>query len=280
METTGNAPTSRRSFLKIASLSLAGGAFIRCKPGGPASESPVSPFRFIVVNDLHHATEECTPFLDALVAHMRGQGPVDFCLIVGDLADTGLRESLVAVRDAFAKLGAPIHAVPGNHDCDLEENSRLFSEIFPGQLNQAFAHGGWQFIGLDSTDGKAWNDTRIGSEALGFLEGAAAAFDRAAPTVLFTHFPLAPDVRMASLNSGEVFARLEGFNLRCTFSGHYHARTERNHGDTPVLTNTCCSRVRAPHDDTLAEGYLICTAHPDGRLVRDFIEYQPAERPA
>ena len=275
------APSSRRSFLRNLSLSIAAGSLVRpVRLGAQTPAASVNRFRFLVVNDIHHVSPECTPFMETLVLHMQEQGPVDFCLNVGDLADLGARESLVAVRDIFAALGAPVYPVPGNHDCDVGENTDLYSEIFPDRLNYSFAHRGWQFIGLDSTDGNKWNETRVGDAALSFLDTAARDLDRKAPTVLFTHFPMATDVRWASLSGADVLSRLDDLNLRCAFSGHFHARTERTHGRAAVLTNTCCSRVRGPHDDTTAEGYLVCTAHPDGRLDRVFIPYKPAEKQA
>ncbi|MGH8017715.1 MAG: metallophosphoesterase family protein [Opitutaceae bacterium] len=233
-------------------------------------------FRFLVVNDLHHASTECTPFLEALVAHMRGRAPFDFCLIVGDLADQGARESLVAVREAFAPLGVPIHSVPGNHDCDVGENNEIYASVFPEKINYTFVHRGWQFVGLDTTDGNKWKDTRIGAAANAFLDAAVPTLDRKAPTILFTHFPMAEDVRMASLSANEVLGRFDGLDLRCVFSGHYHARTERARRSAVVTTNTCCARVRGPHDGTTDEGCLLCTAHGDGRLEREFVPFAPA----
>ena len=47
---------------------------------------------------------------------------------------------------------ANVHAVPGNHDNDLEESTRLYAEVFPGRLNYTWEHGGWQFVAIDTTD--------------------------------------------------------------------------------------------------------------------------------
>jgi hypothetical protein len=44
-----------------------------------------------------------------------------------------------------------------------------------------------------------------------------------------------------------------------------------------LLTNACCARVRDNHDRTVPEGYLLCTAHPDGMLEREFVRFAPAE---
>ena len=273
--------SSRRRFLRHLALAGAGVAVPRAwadtlAASALAPATSATPFRFLVVNDLHHASAACDGFLEALVAAMRPHLPAACCLLVGDLADKGAPESLVAVRDAFAPLGIPLRPVPGNHDCDQGENTAHYAAVFPDCLNHHFSHGGWQFVGLDSTDGNKWGDTRVGADALAFLDRVLPTRDPRAPTVLFTHFPLAADVPMASLNAADVLRRFDGLRLVATFSGHYHARTERRAGATTLLTNTCCSRTRGPHDGSTSEGFLVCTAHPDGTLERDYVEFAPA----
>lgn len=269
---------SRRSF-----LGALGSAAAVAGLGGCAKAAARQPraFRFLVVNDLHHATPECDPFFAQLVAQMRTHGPVACCLIVGDLADQGRRESFAAIRDAFEKLGAPVYSVPGNHDCDVEQNTRLYTEYFPGRLNYQFTQDGWQFIALDSTEGNNWGGSHIQPETFAWLDATLPQLDRARPTVLFTHFPLVPEVnpKLTPVNAADVLERFVNWNLRAAFTGHYHARTARAIGAATVLTNACCARVRANHDGTTPEGYLLCTAHADGRLEREFVRFIPAEEP-
>ena len=235
-------------------------------------------FRFIVVNDLHHASSECDPFFASLVTQMRSHGTIDFCFIGGDLADTGKPESFAAVRSAFSKLAVPIYTVPGNHDCDVEKNTRIYSEAFPDRLNYTFRNKDWQFIALDTTDGNKSQGTRTSDVTLGWLERTVQTLDRQRPTILLTHFPLAADVTMASANGGDVLSKLDGFNLRGEFNGHYHARIERKRGEVPLVTNACCSRVRDNHDGSPEEGYLLCSASADGRLTWEFVEFLAARK--
>jgi predicted phosphodiesterase len=237
-------------------------------------------FRFIVANDLHHASEECDPFFRGLVAQMTSHGAVDFCLIVGDIADTGRPESFAAVRKAFAALGAPIYTVPGNHDNDVEKSTRLYSVAFPGRLNYTFTHKGWQFVGLDSTEAEKFEKTTISSATIAWLDKTMPTLDRGRPTVLFTHFPLGEGVNLRPLNADDVLARFKGVNLRAAFTGHYHARVERPLADATLVTNACCSRMRDNHDGSLEEGYVLCTATADGQLTRQFVEFLPARKKA
>lgn len=237
-----------------------------------------SSFRFLAINDLHHAEPACTPFFERLVVQLDKHRPFDFCLLLGDLSDQGLPDSLSAVREVFARLAVPVHAVPGNHDCDVEQNTQLYAKFFPGQLNHHFVHRGWQFIGLDTTDGNGWQNTRVAATTLAYLDSVLPELSRTAPTVLFTHFPLsAVTRRLAPVNSEDLLSRLDGYNVRVVLGGHYHANTVSLREDLPLVTTACCSRRRQNHDGTLPEGYLVCTAHADGTLEREFVEFLPAQ---
>jgi len=269
---------ARRRFL--AGLSSAAGAWLLARGNAAAAtEPPALPrgaFRFIVVNDLHHAGPECDPFFAELVAQMRTHAEVAFCLIVGDLADKGLASSLAAIKRIFGGLGVPVHTVPGNHDNDVAGDTSLYATTFPDALNSHFTHRGWQFIGLDTTEGYNWGNTHVSEATLAWLDATVPRLDRKAPTAVYTHFPLGEGVRLRPVNAADVLARLAPLNLRVAFCGHYHSRTLKPLGAALLTTNVCCARVRTNHDGTRPEGYLVCTAHPDGRLVQDFVEFLPA----
>ena len=48
--------------------------------------------------------------------------------------------------------------------------------VFPGQLNYHCAHAGWQFVGLDTTQGTDFADTLIGKDNWdNILNGKAGA---------------------------------------------------------------------------------------------------------
>jgi 3',5'-cyclic AMP phosphodiesterase CpdA len=271
-------PLDRRRFL--AGVSSAAGAFFLTRTAVAAAPEPAKlprgAFRFLVVNDLHHAAPECDPFFERLVEQMRGHAGIEFCLVVGDIADKGRPESLAAMKRILGGLGAPVHTVPGNHDNDGCGDTSLYAAAFPDALNYHFKHRGWQFIGLDSTEGTNWGDTHISEATLGFLDATVPRLDRKAPTAVFTHFPLAEGVRLRPVNAGEVLRRLDPLNLRVAFCGHFHSRTLKAYGAGLLTTNVCCARVRTNHDGTRPEGYMLCTAYPDGKLVQEFVEFLPA----
>jgi 3',5'-cyclic AMP phosphodiesterase CpdA len=261
--------TRRAALLKIGTGSLVAlGAGAGCRSSSVKAGG--RPFHFIVVNDLHHGAPECDPFFAALVRQMKTHAGVEFALLLGDLADTGKAVDLEAVRDHFEKLGVPAYPVPGNHDYASPTDRSAYERTFPGRINYEFGHRGWQFIGLDTTQGTDYQNTRIPPATLNWLDATLPKLDRRKPTVLFTHFPLGEGVPMRPLNAAEVLARFDGFNLRGVFGGHHHAFTVRKLGNAEVVTNRCCSRLRDNHDGTKEKGYWLVTAS-HGALTREFV---------
>lgn len=256
--------------LPLAALLAAG-----CWPGarGARGMGGEESFRFLVANDLHHLSAECDPWFEALVSQMKGHEGVGFALLVGDLAETGERHNLEAIRDHFVRLGVPVYAQIGNHDYRSAIDREAYEALFPDRLNYTFAHAGWQFVGIDSTQGTDWQDTEVQPTTLRWLDETLPALDRARPTVLFTHFPLAAGVQMAPRNAEDVLRRFLGFNLRGVFSGHWHGLTEHRFQRADVVTNVCCARSRGNHDGSKQKGYWLVRAEDD-QLRRRFIEFK------
>ena len=117
-------------------------------------------FKFIVVNDLHYMDDECGHWLEGVVDQMKTNA-AELCLIVGDVADDGKREHLGAAREIFRRLGIPIYPAIGNHDFITQTDCRAYLDAFPDRLNYSFEHRGWQFVGLDSSEGQHYQNTEV-----------------------------------------------------------------------------------------------------------------------
>ncbi|MBA3559542.1 MAG: metallophosphoesterase [Gemmatimonadaceae bacterium] len=77
--------------------------------------------------------------------------PFDFVLHTGDVADESSEVSYKLAASVLANLKAPIHYVPGNHDCSVGMQRTLLASKEPlGRIDQFFAVGGVQFLLLDS----------------------------------------------------------------------------------------------------------------------------------
>lgn len=232
-------------------------------------------FTFAALNDLHHVAEECDAWFVQRFAEVQHHQP-ELILLLGDLAHRGALTDLQAMRRLTGNLNVPCYPVPGNHDNDLPLDTSLYRQVFPGRLNYRVDHGGWTFLGLDTTDGNAWKDTVVAADTLAWLDAELPKLDRRRPLVVFTHFPLARGLTtvhghmMTPRNAEALLDRLVGFNVRTVFSGHFHGISEREYRGLPLVTGACCSRVEKNHDGTTVKGWWLCRAEPDGQLTRTF----------
>lgn len=270
-----NRSISRREMLRLGGAGLVGlrlwSGQIFAEPTATSSDE----FSFIAVNDLHYLEPACRPWFDQVVRQMKTSAPkAEFCLLGGDLADNGTIEQLTEVRDALAYLGIPVHTVVGNHDHLSDTDRSAYEKIFPEQINYRFEHGGWQVIGLDSSEGTKSLETIVSDATLRWLDHNLPKLDARKPTIVFTHFPLGESVPMRPLNADVVLQRFAHFNVQAMFSGHFHGFTERYQGDASLTTDRCCARVRNNHDGTKEKGWFLCQAS-GGCLSRQFVEFRP-----
>ncbi|RYX83420.1 hypothetical protein EON83_14620 [bacterium] len=229
-------------------------------------------WHFISVNDLHYSAPACRPWFDQLVVAMKASAPdAAFCLLGGDLTDSGTAVQMENIHASLQGLGMPLYATPGNHDYLTDTDRTAYDKHFPGHLNQVFEHRGWQIIGLDSSDGTLWSDTKIHPETFAWMDENLPKLDRTKPTIVWTHFPMGEGVKYRPLNADELFVRLSGFNVQAVLSGHWHAYTEKTWHDSTLTTDRCCSRVRDNHDGTKEKGWFVCTVR-DGKVTRQFVE--------
>lgn len=235
-------------------------------------------FKFIVVNDLHYLDDECGHWLEGVVSQMKTHA-AELCLVVGDVTDDGKLEHFAATKEVFTRLGVPVYPVIGNHDYLTPSDRSAYMDAFPKRLNYHFEHHGWQFVGLDSSEGQLYQDTNISPDTLHWLDDNLWRLKRRKPTILFTHFPLGEKVRYRPKNADAVLERFRDFNLQAVYNGHFHSFTERKLGSTVLTTNRCCALKRGNHDGTKEKGYFLCTIRA-GAIQREFIEYKSPEPPA
>lgn len=233
-------------------------------------DGDASAFHFVVVNDFHYLNEKCAPWFQRVIRQMK-QEKIDFCLLAGDLAEDGKPEQLAAVRDLLQGLGKPTYVVVGNHDYLAPDDRKEYEACFPERNNYHVEHNGWQFLGLDTTEGRRFRGTSVPAYTLSWLDETLPKLDKKRPMIVFTHFPLGPLVITRPQNAEQLLARFKEYNLQAVFSGHYHAFTERQLGKVILTTNRCCSFTRKNHDGSKEKGYFLCHAK-DGMVQRSFVE--------
>jgi 3',5'-cyclic AMP phosphodiesterase CpdA len=234
-------------------------------------------FRFVVVNDLHVMGESCGAWLKQMGGQLRASDPIDFCLVLGDLAHDGTPEQLLHARRALDGFGMPVYTVIGNHDHNHPNGRRTYEKLFPHRINYHFEHKGWQFVGLDSTLGPLWERPfPVQPHTMVWLQATLPQLDRSKPTALFTHFPLGPDVWGQSTNADEVLNLFRGHNLTNAFSGHAHRRTWRRLGGVTLTTNHCFSFREPNHDGIEEKAYFRCRATAHGTIDQQLVAVRPA----
>ncbi|HET9793879.1 MAG TPA: metallophosphoesterase [Thermoanaerobaculia bacterium] len=246
--------TDRRSFLKIAGISIGAGALYRVAPllgagreGAGLSRAlreangePLRPFSFVQLSDTHvgfegppdplgtRAFERAVETINALPE------PPELILFTGDLThDTEDRREHAArlkrFREIAGKLSVQaIHCVPGEHDAALDGGA-LFRESL-GPTSYSFDHRGVHFVGLDNVSrGKP----EIGKEQLAWLERDLSRFGPSAPIVVFTHrplFDLKPEWEWFTDDGDAVMNLLARFENVTVLYGHIHRADHRRIG--------------------------------------------------
>ena len=268
-----SSPLSRRQFLRLgAGALLAAGLWPGCARF--SNNGRGGAFRFAVLNDCHFYTPRCPAWFERVRASLRSHSPrPEFCLVVGDLVEHGTREEFGPMREILQSFGIPFHAVIGNHDYASDTDRSAWDEVFPRTLNYAFEHRGWQFIGLDSTQGRQYQGTKVQPATLSWLDAQLPKLQPSSPTILFSHFPFGSQVTYRPTNADAVLERFRAFNLLAVFDGHFHGFTEKQLGHTVLLTNRCCSISTGNHDGTTEKGYFLCDAK-DGQTTRQFVQVE------
>jgi 3',5'-cyclic AMP phosphodiesterase CpdA len=269
---------NRRELLKMSAGSLfAAGLW----PGALVAEGESSgkEFSFIVVNDTHYIDKECDAWITKVLKQMKAQTPaVDFCLLVGDVVDSGTTDQMVAMRGHMKHSGLEFHLVPGNHDYWNDYSRKAYEEQFPKSTNYQFERHGWQFIGFDSCEGAKYDGTKILPENLKWLDEQLPKLDKKRPTVLFTHFPLSPkgkSDKVRPLNADDLLERFKEYNLRAVFNGHYHWFQETQVQEVAITTNWCCASRTVNVELKPTKGYFLCHAK-DGKIERSYVEVKPS----
>ena len=240
-------PMDRRSFLKVAGMSVGMGALYQFGPLlGRAGADQISDFfrkangeapttfRFVQLSDTHvgfngppapigtAAFERSVEMINRLP-----QRP-DLVLFTGDLthdaesADAHTQRML-QFRAIASRLNTPMMKfVPGENDAALDGGS-LFRNFF-GETHYSFEHRGVHFVALDNV---SRGRPEVGPEQLGWLKRDLARFPKTAPIVVFTHrplFDLKPEWEWFTSDGDDVMNVLAPYENVTVLYGHIHRK--------------------------------------------------------
>lgn len=247
--------TDRRSFLKIAGVSIGAGALFRVAPllgsdkAGAAAVSralreangeALRPFSFVQLSDTHvgfegppdplgtRAFERAVETINAL------PDPPELVLFTGDLThDTEDRTEHAKRLARFRQIAGgltvkAVHCVPGEHDAALDGGA-LFREAL-GPTSYSFDHRGVHFVALDNVSA---GKPEVGDAQRAWLERDLSRFGASAPIVVFTHrplFDLRPDWEWFTDDGDAVMRLLARFENVTVLYGHIHRADHRRIG--------------------------------------------------
>src|SRR5690606_30305288 len=197
---------------------------------------------------------------------------VQFTAVIGDLATDAKPEELERAKKLLARLEKPCHILPGNHDAtnDPESSLQAFEQVI-GAPCWRHEYAGWQFIGLDSTEGIR-SDVTVAPARLEWLDRQIAALPPAAPVALLLHHPLNPNTRAYRIkNAEDILARFQGRPLRLAAAGHFHGNQDEARDGILFTTTACCSVTRGNHDGTKTKGYRVYRCDADRVTGATFI---------
>ena len=236
----------RRSFLRIAGVSLGMGALYKFAPflANRADAGAISDF-FTKANGEAPASFTFAQFSDP---HVGFQGPPDplgtkafeasvelinqskqrpdFVLFTGDLTHEAESRDAHAQRMRLFKSIAgrintsALHPVPGENDAALD-GGVLYREHF-GASHYSFDHKGVHFVALDNV---SRGHPEVGPEQLAWLKADVARFPKTAPIVVFTHrplFDLKPEWEWFTADGDDVMNVLLPYENVTVLYGHIH----------------------------------------------------------
>jgi len=212
--------------------------------GQPVNRRSASLLRIVQVTDCHLPREPATPYrglsadrnLESLLPAIRRWQP-DLLLLTGDVSEDGSAPAYGRVCARLSTVGAPVLALPGNHD-----DAAVMRPFFPqGAWGGVYEHQArnWQLLLLDSTmPGEV--PGRLGE---GSLEALDLCLSRStAPHALLAlhHQPVPVDSawidRYPLQNPEALFGLIERHaKVRVVTWGHVHQAFEARRGEVLLL---------------------------------------------
>ena len=218
---------------------------------------------FVVLSDLHVMPPgELSVTLDtgarleqAVEAVIARYGNADFCILAGDLADTGHPAAYQRLKSIIARLPIPVHITLGNHD-----NRPAFLDVFgngfiaeTGKIDKVIDIKGYRIVLLDSSEPGRVDGVLTAPQIAWLHARLAEAMDR--PVIVVLHHNAnalhieSDDIRI--LEPGPFIEALKTHpDIRQVIAGHVHLTSTATWRGLPFTTlsgNHYSCSVDQPH---------------------------------
>lgn len=140
------------------------------------------------------------------------------------------KDRLGEAKQLFGKLGAPLHAIPGEHDASLDRGA-AFRDVF-GPTYWSLKHRGVYFVAIDNASDPKGG---LGAEQLAWLDAEVGNVPATAHLVVFAHRPLFPLAQPWDWFTGDgdkALAILDKHPGATVFYGHIHQANLTKTGTT------------------------------------------------
>lgn len=223
---------------------------------------PANTVRLIQITDCHvladpagrlrgvdtHAT------LAAVVERVRAEAPPPAAVLAtGDLSQDGSAESYRRLRALLARLGAPVHCLPGNHD-----HGPSMASVLPGDgvgvgVDRGPLVGGWRLVLLDSTVAGE-DDGRLDGAELAALDRALGGYRDRHALICLHHHPVAVGGgwrdHVSLANPDDLFAVIDRHaHVRGVLWGHIHQSFEGTRNGVRLIGSPATCFQFAPGAD-------------------------------
>ena len=182
-------------------------------------------------SDPHFGSEQAA-VMDALLALAQQQRP-DLLVLSGDITQRATRRQFQAARAFAGRLGAPLLAIPGNHDIPLFHlGLRLcrpygrYREAFGDELEPVHESPGWLVLGVNTT---RWWRHKNGEVSAAQIERVARRLATAGPAqlrVVVVHQPVAvlqaTEAHNLLRNQAAALPRWAAAGADLVLGGHIH----------------------------------------------------------
>jgi 3',5'-cyclic-AMP phosphodiesterase len=207
------------------------------------------PFLLVQLSDPHIGArwvpepDPATALRAAVASALRVARKPDAVLVSGDLTEHGGEEEYATVRELLAPLGAPVHALPGNHD-DRAALRRAFE--LPGSgadpVQYSVDLGPLRLVVLDTTIPGA-DPGELDDDRLRWLDAELSAAPEQATVIAMHHPPIATGVPVwdeIGLGAESRYALAEvvapHIQVKKIVAGHVHREILGELVGCPVLT--------------------------------------------
>ncbi|EJW11860.1 3',5'-cyclic-nucleotide phosphodiesterase [Rhodovulum sp. PH10] len=205
--------------------------------------------RIVHLSDLHFGRHDAE-IAAGLAAEVAEHAP-DLVVVSGDFTQIGSAAEFSMASDFLRTLGAPVFAVPGNHDLPARDLVQRFLDPYARyrryiaeEIEPTLVRDGVALVGINTARrlrlGLNWAEGSIGREQLRRVAARFEAAPKHAVRVVVAHHPLLqPDVAISMKTVKRADLALKTFaalGVRLVLSGHFHLSYVRRHAPGEIAT--------------------------------------------